>query len=127
MPRTSPQRLHRHGWSRALPSPPQEGRPADDSQLDPKTQAPFLGVLIEETGEQPSTEQILILAGFTVEMVEHIRQEVRLVDFWRNTHAQNVLRGWIVRFLDDHDVVPFNPVGALTSGAAGEEGRIFRC
>lgn len=43
----------------------------------------------------------------TVELVEHIRQEIRIVDFWHNTHAQNVLRGWIVRFLDDRDAIPF--------------------
>jgi type I restriction enzyme R subunit len=33
---------------------------------------------------------------------------VRLVDFWRNTYAQNVLRNWVrVDFLDANDVVPF--------------------
>jgi len=47
------------------------------------------------------------LVEITVEMVEHIRQEIRIVDFWRNTHAQNVLGGWIVGFLDDGDAIPF--------------------
>jgi len=36
-----------------------------------------------------------------------LRQEIQLVDFWRNAHAQDVLRRWIVGFLDDHDLVPF--------------------
>ena len=43
----------------------------------------------------------------TVDLVDHIRQEVRIRDFWRNAHAQTVLRGWIVRFLDDGDLIPF--------------------
>jgi type I restriction enzyme R subunit len=86
-----------------------QGRPADETGLDPRTQAPFLSILVEEVstnGELPK-ERLAALAGLTVEMVEHIRQEIRMVDFWRNTHAQNVLRGWIVGFLDEHDVVPF--------------------
>jgi type I restriction enzyme R subunit len=85
------------------------GRPADTTGLDPRTQAPFLNLLVEETqmqGEVPP-KQLARLAGLTVELVEHIRQEIRAVDFWRNTVAQNVLRGWIGQFLDDHDVVPF--------------------
>jgi type I restriction enzyme R subunit len=43
-----------------------------------------------------------------VELVDHLRQELRLVDFWANTHAQDVLRKWVIRHLDDHeDLVPF--------------------
>ncbi len=84
-----------------------QGRPADETGLDPRTQAPFLGILVEEKDGKPSAAQVVKLAGLTVEMVDHIRQEIRNVDFWRNVHAQNLLRSWIVRFLDDHDVVPF--------------------
>jgi type I restriction enzyme, R subunit len=87
-----------------------EGRPADESGLDPRTQAPFLGVLLEEVaddGSAPSSEMLNRLAAVTVEMVDHIRQEIRMVDFWRNQNAQEVLRMWVVRLLDDHDVVPF--------------------
>ncbi len=85
------------------------GRPADESGLDPRTQVPFLGLLVEEASvEGPiSRDRLQTLAGLTVEMVEHIRQEIRMVDFWRNTYYQNVLRGWIARYLDEHDVVPF--------------------
>jgi type I restriction enzyme R subunit len=88
----------------------QQGRPSDETGLDPKTQAPFLGILVEEIGlerEQPHL-QLHQLIEITIELVEHIRQEIRSVDFWRNSHAQNVLRGWIVRFLDDSDAIPFN-------------------
>jgi type I restriction enzyme R subunit len=85
----------------------QRGRPTDETGLDPQTQAPFLGVLTEAAGQDLSREELAKLAAVTVEMVDHIRQEIRVVDFWSNPHAQNVLRGWIVRFLDDHDAVPF--------------------
>ncbi|HLO85542.1 MAG TPA: type I restriction endonuclease subunit R [Nostocaceae cyanobacterium] len=93
-----------------------QGRPADDSRLDPKTQAPFLGILVEEIGNGNSLPKTELdkLAAITVEMVEHIRQEIRIVDFWRNTHAQNLLRGWIVRFLDDEDVIPFSRQQAVS-------------
>ena len=85
-----------------------EGRPADETGLDPKTQAPFLGILIEETGTESNKEQKEKLAGLTVEMVDHIGQEIKVVDFWRNVHAQNVLRAWIIELLDDNNVIPFN-------------------
>ena len=29
------------------------------------------------------------------------------MDFWRTAEAQRRLRGWIVDFLDDNDLVPF--------------------
>lgn len=101
-----------------------KGRQADETGLDPKTQAPFLGILVEEVrragggvsrgrgntpqaGDDVPPEVLAKLMSVTVDLVDHIRQEVRLVDFWRNPSAQDTLRSWIVRFLDDHDVVPF--------------------
>lgn len=86
-----------------------EGRKADASGLDPRTQAPFLGLLLEETGvTEEDADRWQKLVGLTVDLVDHVRQEVGIRDFWRNTHAQNVLRGWIVGFLDEHDVVEFD-------------------
>ena len=104
-----------HNWDhlvsalRELTKDVREGRSADETGLDPQTQAPFLSILSEEissNGDLPQ-ERLNKLAALTVEMVEHIRREIRVVDFWRNSHAQTVLRGWIVRLLDDHDAVPF--------------------
>jgi len=84
------------------------GRAKDESGLDPKTQAPFLGILMEETdAEGKEYEEWKGLIPLTVELVDHIRQEIHIRDFWRNAHAQEVLRGWIVRFLDDNDIIPF--------------------
>lgn len=83
------------------------GRPADATGLDPRTQAPFLGVLVEEADQPVSAERLQQLAAITVDLVAHVQQEIRAVDFWRNLPAQNVLRSWIVTFLDDHDAVPY--------------------
>jgi type I restriction enzyme R subunit len=85
-------------------------RGVDRTGLDPKTQAPFLGLLVEAVGS-PVTgdgERLKTLADHTIEMVDHIRQEIAYVDFWRNTNAQAVLRGWIVRYLDENDIVSFD-------------------
>ena len=84
------------------------GRQQDATGLDPETQAPFLGVLRQEVaggGDLPP-DRLTALCQVTVELVEHIQQEIRLVGFWENPHAQDVLRKWIVQFLDAHDVLP---------------------
>ncbi|MDP9357836.1 MAG: type I restriction endonuclease subunit R [Chloroflexota bacterium] len=100
---------------RAFTAEIREGHPADDSGLDPRTQAPFLRLLAEEAapGTNLTPERLHDLAGLTVEMVDHIRQEIAMVDFWRNAHAQNVLRMWVAGFLDDHDAVPYEWISPL--------------
>jgi type I restriction enzyme R subunit len=81
-------------------------RQENDAGLDPRTQAPFLHLLKEEVhGDAPiSPEELQDLARHTVRIVEHLRQELRTVDFWRKHQAQLVLRQWLVEYLDD-DVV----------------------
>ena len=95
---------------RRLVADVRKGRPADGTGLDPRTQAPFLGILVEEAspGGEVSEEQLRDLASVTVEAVEHIAQEIQMVDFWRNVHAQSVLRKWLVGLLDSQDAVPFD-------------------
>lgn len=107
------------------------GRQEDETGLDPETQAPFFALLKEATAGQTepdygptpmhdrgdgSGEQnhgnLARLCELTIEMVEHLKQEVSLVGFDRNTHAQETLRNWLVRFLDGenqfrYEVVPF--------------------
>jgi len=87
----------------------QAGRQADDTGLDPETQAPFLGILKQEAagdGALPA-EAMRQLCRVTVELVDHIQGQVRMVGFWRNAHARKVLHGEIVRFLDDQNIMPF--------------------
>jgi type I restriction enzyme, R subunit len=99
-----------------------EGRGDDGTGLDPRTQLPFFRIVEEEASDgavELSPERQRELITTTVEMVEHIRQEIRLVDFWRNPAAQQALRGWIVHFLDDEDVVPFERQGMAADRIVG--------
>ena len=87
-----------------------QGRPADATGLDARTEAPFLSILAEATGRMDAPmepDRLSTLVTATVAVVQLIREEVRRVDFWRNAHAQNMLRARIIRYLDDHDVAPF--------------------
>jgi len=91
------------------------GRQRDTTGLDPETQAPFLGVLRQEVagGGDLAPDRLKALCEATVEMVEHIQQEIRLVGFWENLHAQTVLRKWLVQHLDSRDVLPFDRLQAV--------------
>ena len=93
----------------------ERGRQADDSGLDPQTEAPFFAVLKEERLKtRPVTaSDAKWLAERTTLLVATIRAEVGAVDFWRNTYAQEVLRGAIFTFLDDHEIVPFDSADAV--------------
>lgn len=86
------------------------GRQEDDTGLDPETQAPFLGILKQEfAGDgEVSPEGMKRLCSITVDLVDHVQQEVRLVDFLKSPLAQGVLQKWVVQFLDDHDLLPFD-------------------
>lgn len=95
---------------RAFVAEVEAGRQRDATGLDPETQAPFLGVLRQEVtggGELPP-DRLKALCEVTIDVVEHVRQEIRLVGFWQNLHAQTVLRKWLVQYLDRRDVVPFD-------------------
>lgn len=89
------------------------GRGEDESGLEPKTQVPFLGILRQEIarGRKLQPDELRKLSQVTVDLVDHIRQEIRLVGFWSNAHARETLRKWIVQELDDHDIVPFERLG----------------
>jgi type I restriction enzyme R subunit len=93
----------------------QEGRQQDDTGLDPQTQAPFLAVLRQEIagGADLSREALNKLCELTVEIVDHIRQEIRIVNFWKNVHAQEVLRSEVFEQLDRADVLPFDRLDAV--------------
>lgn len=96
---------------RELVQDAREGRSEQESAgLDPETQAPFLGVLKQEVhGDgKVDSDALRPLAEVTVALVDHIQREIQLVGFWRNQHAQDTLRKWIVGFLDDRDVLPYD-------------------
>jgi type I restriction enzyme R subunit len=71
---------------------------------------PFLRLLRNANAveDAPSSEQEQRdLAAAAVELVDSIRGEIERVDFWRKPVAQEQLRAAILRYLDDHDLVPF--------------------
>jgi len=71
------------------------GRQADDSGLDPNTEAPFYDLLKRELmdeGKQLSGPIEELLRQLTVDIVRQIWAELGLVGFWQNVHAQNSLR-----------------------------------
>lgn len=83
----------------------QAGRQRDETGLDPETQAPFMDVLTRELGiKDLPPEEVSRLCGITVELVEHIQQEIRLVGFWETANARTVLRKWIFQYLDSHSL-----------------------
>ena len=45
-----------------------------------------------------------------IEIVEHVKQEIGLQDFWRRKHAQNLLRTWIINEIDDRNLVPYEKI-----------------
>jgi type I restriction enzyme R subunit len=90
-----------------------KGREEDQTGLDTKTQAPFLGILIDEFGRKPEERKMKDFCEAVVDIVAHIRQEIKVVDFWRNRHAQSILRTWIINEVDDRDLLPFDKQGKL--------------
>ena len=54
------------------------------------------------------------MCALTVELVEHIRQEIGIVGFWSRAQAQDGLRAWIFMALDDADVLPFERLDAVS-------------
>jgi type I restriction enzyme R subunit len=86
---------------------------ADMSRED-RVMQPFLRLLVEAAPQgRPTGEERDRLAAITVEMVDQIREEISRVDFWRNSIAQEQLRGRIVQYLDGHDLAPFDEQEAL--------------
>lgn len=94
----------------------QAGRQTDETGLDPETQAPFYDVLKREVaGDASLTEaQQTELCEVTVELVQHLQTELKLVEFWSNAYKQTTLRAWVVRLLDGHGKsVPFDRLEAV--------------
>jgi len=74
------------------------GRQADDTGLDPATEAPFYDLLKRELADEgkpvPSPAEAL-LRHLAVDIVTHIKSEITIVGFWHNAYAQNMLRSWV--------------------------------
>lgn len=84
----------------------------DETGLDPGLQKPFYNILVEEAGGA-TKDQVAFFKVVAIELVDEIRQELRIIDFWRNVPAQKVLRSAIFNVLDRHEIVPFAKIDAL--------------
>jgi type I restriction enzyme, R subunit len=88
-----------------------QGREQDGATgLDPETQAPFFDMLKQEAvgGEKLEGVALDNLCALTVELVDHIQQEIAIVGFWSRPQAREGLRSWIFMTLDDADLLPFD-------------------
>jgi type I restriction enzyme R subunit len=91
-----------------------DGRKPIPCGLDPRTEGPFFGVLQEESGlSADDAAQLTKLCDCTREIVAHVRQEIQVVEFWRKTQAQQVLRAWLNNYLLQAKLVPFGKLQGL--------------
>ncbi|MFO1431537.1 MAG: DEAD/DEAH box helicase family protein [Candidatus Competibacteraceae bacterium] len=71
--------------------------------LDPQVQVPFVRLVLEECGrgrELTEVQRKTAIAA-TLDMVDRIQQEIRVVGFWKNPHAREMLTRRLVRDLDE--------------------------
>jgi type I restriction enzyme R subunit len=97
-----------------------KGREVDSTGLNPKTEAPFYGLLGQELEAEATADREVIdddaspaeltptesevLKQATITLVAHVRREISVVGFWQNTYAQELLRKWVVQHLDGQQV-----------------------
>ncbi len=91
----------------------EHGRQEDDTGLDPKTQAPFFGLIAEKLGgrEALSPDVKAQLREVTIALVDQVREQVGLVNFWQRPASLKALRAKLVHTLDDAELVPWERVG----------------
>jgi type I restriction enzyme R subunit len=85
--------------------------PAEDPGGLPESHRPFFGLLEQQFAAQ--NRQKLIEA--TVELVEHIAQEVRATGFWATPSYQQVLRNWLVDTIDRLNLEPDGKLAVIES------------
>ena len=91
-----------------------KGRAGGVAGLDPALHMPFHDAL-KNVAALPASltpEQQVYLVSWTIELVGQLRLELSLADFWSNPTKQDVLRKWLVQFLDGANetqqaIVPF--------------------
>jgi type I restriction enzyme, R subunit len=79
-----------------------QGDRNDFPNLDAKVQVPFVRLVLEECskGRERTAAQREQALTTTLDMVEHIRQEVRKVGFWKNEAMRELLTKALVRDLN---------------------------
>ncbi len=84
------------------------GDAADFPGLEPKTQVPFVRLMLEfcfPNADADDSQRHALIAA-TLDLVKRIRREIRLVGFWRNPDARERLTKGLVRDLDETELCP---------------------
>jgi type I restriction enzyme R subunit len=86
------------------------GRPANEFGLDPKLEARFYDILIEEANKEGplNYDRRADFAKLTIEVIGVITRHLSRVDFWRNPHNREVLQQEIAVLLDNHRAISIN-------------------
>lgn len=85
-----------------------EGDRNDFPDLDARAQVPFVRMLLEECGKGQALDEAKTkrLIGVALEIVDHVRQEIRKVGFWKNSAMRELLTKSLVRALDKSGLCP---------------------
>ena len=76
--------------------------------LAPGTQVPFFRTLMKYAGADSKSKDDAVVkkyAGMTVEILDHIRQEIRAAGFWQHPNRREVLRSWVEVYLYENDAL----------------------
>lgn len=98
------------------------GRENEIEGLEPKIQAPFFGLIKDafdkynNTELSPTHEKFSEVINLTINLVEHIQQEIRVVDFWRDSHSRRQLETWIYNEIRRSRILPKDKTLELSTG-----------
>lgn len=82
-----------------------KGREADDTGLDP-VYAPFYDVLSRLVPPLNASASRL-LRDTTIDLVDDVREKIRIAGFWRKAEARRALTNEVVQRLDDTNLFPY--------------------
>jgi type I restriction enzyme R subunit len=80
--------------------------------IEPKVPGPFFGLLrqeCEKAGVPPldqSPAELKRVVDLTRELVEHIQQEIRTVDFWQDPNSRRQLENWLYTTVRQARLIP---------------------
>ena len=89
--------------------------------IEPKVHGPFFGLLrqeCEKAGVPPldqSPAELKRVVDLTREVVEHIQQEIRTVDFWQDSNSRRQLENWLYTTVRQTRLIPRNKAEALAT------------
>ena len=89
--------------------------------IEPKVHGPFFGLLREEcekAGVPPldkNPKDLKRVVDVTRELVEHIRREIRTVDFWQDANSRRQLENWLYTTLRQSRLIARENAEALAT------------